>query len=899
MKRILFFCCVFFSPTFTAHAQDRQLIPDLVSGQNQSSLLQVDDDNRLVYHSDERGNRIPDFSHAGYRNGEAEIPDIPVVLEVEPIPGDNTAHIQAAIDEVSGRPLDENGFRGAILLKTGRYPVHGTLYIRHSGVVLRGSGEISKSKNFTTLQGRYNTPEQRTLIVIGSNGKSSWNNAVAGSRVAITSEYVPAGSRTFEVADASKFSVGDNVVIRHPSTEKWLAAVNFGDTAKDGPWVPGDLDMVFNRFITQIEGNKIKVATPLYHELDRALSQAYVWITTRENLVTNVGIEKLRVDIQTSGPEDKDEDHIWNGVAFNGVEDCWAKNVAVLHFGHAGITLRNASRCTILNSSATDPVSIITGGRRYNFEVASYSNNILFENCHATKGRHAFVSNGASKVAGIVFKKCHSSEDFTASESHRRWGQALLYDQTSHHSTTTNRVLGLYNRGDYGTGHGWTGTHQVAWNVSAPNNQIVIQKPPIGQNYCIGCIATVDNQGPFIHPAGWIESTGRHVFPASLYEAQLSERLTYGVGPDAPAKLKAAVSTTAHTQQVALAWLDIALDEDHYVVERSTDGGNSFEVVAELAKNVQSFTDTNLLKDSYHYRVKAVNAVGSSAYSNIVQVHSLALAKTMANLNAAKAAGGPFSDETGPYDMMLFLFAGQSNMGGRGTIEAQDLETHPRVFMLTDDGYWVPAQDPVHFDKPKIRGVGPALSFGKTVAAAYPDRVIGLIPTAVGGTGIDFWRNGAFHQRTNTHPYDDAVSRAKRALASGGTIEAVLWHQGESDSSKEKAVLHAAKLIRMSHDLRCDIGAPGALFLVGGFAEYYLAKRQNAHILQRTFENISGLLPNSAFVSAFGLEHIGDVTHLTAASAREFGRRYAAVFQKEVSQTREPRSPLSCDGSLN
>jgi hypothetical protein len=56
---------------------------------------------------------------------------------------------------------------------------------------------------------------------------------VIGSRVDITNEYIPAGSRTFEVADASKFNVGDNTIITHPSTAKWLAAVDFGGTAKD------------------------------------------------------------------------------------------------------------------------------------------------------------------------------------------------------------------------------------------------------------------------------------------------------------------------------------------------------------------------------------------------------------------------------------------------------------------------------------------------------------------------------------------------------------------------------------------------------------------------------------------------------------------------------------------
>ncbi len=594
------------------------LISNLVSGQYQSSILHFDDNNRLVYHSDKDGNRIPDFSHAGYKNGEIDIPELPVVLELGPIPGDNTAHIQSAIDQVSGLALDENGFRGALLLKPGLYPVHGVIYIKSSGVVLRGSGEGASSTDNTILQGKYDSPHQRTLIVIGGNEKTRWRDEVPGSRVNIASEYVPVGSRIIEVEDASKYSVGDNMIIRHPSTNEWLAAVDYGGTAGDVLWQPGEIDMYFNRFITRIEGNKIKLDAPLYHEIDGSLSQAYAWIFTRSNLVTESGIENLRVDIETNGGED--EDHIWNGIRFVRVEDCWAKNVTVLHFGFAGFNFEDASRSTVMNCSALEPISIITGSRRYNFNLGNASNNILFNNCHASEGRHAFVSNGTSAVSGIVFTNCSSTGDHTSSESHRRWGQGILWDNTSLNSNNTTRILGLYNRGDWGTGHGWSGTNMVAWNVSAPANQIVIQKPPIGQNYGIACNATVNNNGPFYHPAGWIEGTGESVIPTSLYEAQLSERLTFGVGPDAPAKLKTSDSFTDTSRYVSLEWIDIALDEDQYVVERSSDGGNTFEVVAQLTKDIQSFTDEGLPKGIYYYRVKAVNSIGASAWSNVLQV---------------------------------------------------------------------------------------------------------------------------------------------------------------------------------------------------------------------------------------------------------------------------------------
>ena len=40
------------------------------------------------------------ISYVGYKNGEEALPTIAVVKEISPVAGDNTAHIQAAIDEV-------------------------------------------------------------------------------------------------------------------------------------------------------------------------------------------------------------------------------------------------------------------------------------------------------------------------------------------------------------------------------------------------------------------------------------------------------------------------------------------------------------------------------------------------------------------------------------------------------------------------------------------------------------------------------------------------------------------------------------------------------------------------------------------------------------------------------
>ncbi len=448
-----------------------------------------------MYVSDTDGNHIPDYSYVGYKNGDEALPNVAVVKQISPVAGDNTAHIQAAIDEVEALALNVNGHRGALLLLPGEYPVSGELIINSSGVVLRGSGDGEDATSNTIIRGVGNIPDERTLIRIGTNNKSGFGGQVAGTRQNIISPYIPTGSRTIEVADASVYNVGDNIIIKHPSTAAWIAAVDNGGVGSDAPWEPNTINLVFNRYITSIEGNKIQVATPIYDILDRSLSQSYVYTYNGNSQLKECGVENLRIFVESSGVTGRD--HVKIGLHLIGVDNSWVKGVTISRVSDQGVKFDEATRCSVIDTKVLDMHGPISGGWRYNFEVTDFCNNILFENCTASNGRHTFVANGASDVNGIVFTNCSSSGDYTRSESHRRWGQGILWDNISWTNTNTTGILGLHNRGSYGTGHGWTLTNGVAWNISAPSNQISIQKPPIGQNYAIGCDATVNGAGPF------------------------------------------------------------------------------------------------------------------------------------------------------------------------------------------------------------------------------------------------------------------------------------------------------------------------------------------------------------------------------------------------------------------
>lgn len=227
----------------------------------------------------------------------------------------------------------------------------------------------------------------------------------------------------------------------------------------------------------------------------------------------------------------------------------------------------------------------------------------------------------------------------------------------------------------------------------------------------------------------------------------------------------------------------------------------------------------------------------------------------------------------------LFLLAGQSNMAGRGEVEAQDRVPHPRVLMLNRDEEWVPAVDPLHFDKP-VAGAGLGRSFAFVLADANPDVTIGLIPCAAGGSPIATWSPGARWSQTKSHPYDDAVRRVKRAQQDG-VLKGILWHQGESDSKPELAPVYEEKLHELIARFRRAFSAPKVPFILGQLGRFedrpWTESRKQVN---RVHQTLPEKVPHTAFVSSEGLTHKGDGVHFDSASLREFGKRYARAWQR-------------------
>ena len=240
----------------------------------------------------------------------------------------------------------------------------------------------------------------------------------------------------------------------------------------------------------------------------------------------------------------------------------------------------------------------------------------------------------------------------------------------------------------------------------------------------------------------------------------------------------------------------------------------------------------------------------------------------------------------------LYLLMGQSNMAGRGVItDSPKALNHNRVYMLNARGEWVPARHPVHFDKPTVIGVGPGLSFGVQMALANPNVRIGLVPCAVGGTGIDRWQPGAYDEATKTHPYDDAVQRIENARQCG-VVKGMLWHQGESDSNPDGAVAYLPKLAQLIERVRGLTGQSALPVVVGELGQY----KEIYRLINVKLPKLPALVPHTAVATSEGLTHKGDQTHFDGASAHEYGHRYAKrMLALQAVQTvapgKQPRKP--------
>ena len=272
--------------------------------------------------------------------------------------------------------------------------------------------------------------------------------------------------------------------------------------------------------------------------------------------------------------------------------------------------------------------------------------------------------------------------------------------------------------------------------------------------------------------------------------------------------------------------------------------------------------------------------------------HLLSVAALMLSLATAASAQSP--------KFHVFLLIGQSNMEGVPLPQAIDNVTDPRILALAYNnctwtvpahtyGQWYLAKPPLHSC---YLGVGPGDYFAKTLLPNLPaGDSIGLVPCAIAGVDIDFFRKGIVSARRSqfTIPPDnldssayDFVLRRARMAQQRGVIDGIIFHQGESDVGSPTWL---TKVKEMVTDLRTDLSLPNLPFVAGELAYDGCRSTHNSIIahIPDTISNsavVSAALDSSIYwssgVPGLGLyqtDHLN--AHFNLEAQRELGRRYA------------------------
>ena len=267
----------------------------------------------------------------------------------------------------------------------------------------------------------------------------------------------------------------------------------------------------------------------------------------------------------------------------------------------------------------------------------------------------------------------------------------------------------------------------------------------------------------------------------------------------------------------------------------------------------------------------------------------LSVALMLVSILGAKAEVDP--------NFYIYICFGQSNMEGNAQWESQDVgNVDPRFQMLATCnfsspnrklGNWYKATCPIVSPDGKL---GPTDYFGRTMVRELPDKKVGVIAVAMGGSPIEMFDKDKYEQKMKDNPNEWWVTLAKRHYGGNpygriidmakkaqevGVIKGILLHQGCSNCGDPNWPSMVKKIYNdMLKDL--NLKAADVPIFVGEVEYADMGGGCSSHNVQ--VDRIPEAIPTGHVVSAKDLPGNGtDPWHFSAQGYRILGQRYAKV----------------------
>jgi len=282
--------------------------------------------------------RLPDFSRAGYQEGEVPLPEVAQTTSVRDFGAvgdgvtDDTKAFNAAIAATN---------RGAVWVPPGRYVITDYVQIQKSGVVLRGAGP-----DRSVLWFPCGLDETHPRLGRTSTGSPASGYSFDGAFVKIQGDYqakelaritatAKRGDASVEVDRTSGVVVGQTVfvVLREAAGHSLKTYLYNGD--------PGDirkgkqLDTKMLVRVVAVHGTRVTFDRPLRFETRAEWTPE---LRSFRPTVTESGIEGIGFEFPAVKYRGHFKEHGFNAIELRSVADCWVRNVTI-HNGDLGINV--------------------------------------------------------------------------------------------------------------------------------------------------------------------------------------------------------------------------------------------------------------------------------------------------------------------------------------------------------------------------------------------------------------------------------------------------------------------------------------------------------------------------------------------------------------------------------
>jgi hypothetical protein len=274
--------------------------------------------------------RLPDFSFAGYRFGERELPGVEAVADVTAFGAVGDGKTDCT--EAFRRAIRETG-RGSITIPAGRFLIRDIITIDKPGIVLRGAGP-----GRTVLFIDRDLEQVRPNMGENSGGRVTSNYSWSGGflwvkgridkpQLAKVATAAARGDRKIEVDDASRLDPGMRIVIRQvDDARKTLLSHLYSDDPGDVSKITKPIRPEMIARIVDVRGTRVELDRPLRLELRPGWSPAVHGFAPS---VDEVGIERLAIEFPEKPYAGHFTERGMNGIALNGVSDCWVRDVRI------------------------------------------------------------------------------------------------------------------------------------------------------------------------------------------------------------------------------------------------------------------------------------------------------------------------------------------------------------------------------------------------------------------------------------------------------------------------------------------------------------------------------------------------------------------------------------------